>query len=400
MSAVGSAAGSATSPETNFEGYLRRLTTLVSSKFEHSLSGNLSEVDRGPLPSYKAPEGPAKEGDLSAYDLIRHHMTPPAEPVWAFRVMLISKTADCFEQSLLLAGILRTHEEFSKTYQVFLASSSSEELPHTFVITLPRDKVLRHSSIIVKSIFEGSAYGNIPGCLLIEDEHVMVADPWQNKFYSMGGVRVTHEVNPLSYQKSPVYFPDHRFVLTNLDVTWLDMQKELKAFRSREPSEKLKPFYELLSFHVSELSGGAGCGAGAPGDGSPAPASASSSLVFSVAASGSTTAEVVAQEELKQAVIRACTTYKSAVPRARVLFGFAAPVDALISALQAAREPEKIAEAINKLDLGGMHESRKNLIQPLRNYLNLNRDVYLFCDEKTQRVFNLEGTVGLALGRS
>ncbi len=390
-----SAAGSATSPETRFEEYLHRLTTLVSSKFEHSLSGSLSTIDRAPLPSYKAPEGPAKEGGLSAYDVIRHHMTPPSEPFSAFKVMLGSKTADCFEQALLLAGILRTHEEFSRTYQVFLASSSSEGLEHTFVITLPRDEKLRRSSIIAKSIFGRNVSENIPGRLLIEDEHLMVADPWQNKFYTRRGV--TQEVNPLSYQKSPVCFPDQSFVLTNLDVTWLDMQKDLEAFRSREPSEREKLFYELLSFNVSELSGGAGCGAGGSGDGSPAPASASS-LVFSVAASGSTTAKVVAQEALKQDVIRACTTYKSAVSRARVFFGSAAPVGALISALQAAREPEKIAEAINKLDLGGMHESRKILIQPLRDYLNLNRDVYLLCDDKTQGVFNLEGAMGLGSG--
>ncbi len=128
--------------------------------------------------------------------------------------------------------------------------------------------------------------------------------------------------------------------------------------------------------------GGAGAGAGAGGAGARGP----------VAGGGVGAASD--KDSITKAVIDACRAYTESVSGARVFFGLAAPVGALISALDSdIRVPVDIAKAINGLDISGPHQSRKTLISSLKNYLNSNKDVYGLCDEKTRGVFGLGSTV-------
>ncbi len=200
--------------------YIESCTQLVSSKFEFSRSGFLSDIKRDGIVDYQKP-------DDAIYDAIRakideHNLAD------AFELMLKNKTADCFEQALLLALTLKDNPAIAEKYDFFMASVLKEtadefvhsERPHSFLVILPQDcpaKYIRPSGWSASSI----PYGRH----LIECPSIITADPWRNSVQTT----LSFSENPLRYSTDSPNFAFTPLLIEDFKRAWIKIQSQFKS---------------------------------------------------------------------------------------------------------------------------------------------------------------------------
>ena len=194
---------------------IKLYTNVVSGHFERSLSGVIEKIDRKDIGTYREP-------DSAIYQSIfvdENRYNYPA----AFETMLKYKTGDCFEQSHMLAMILKNIPIIDKNYRVFISSLVESEKNHSFLVLIPRDGI----NGVMKKLFIDNEDPSIElsGSACLNKPEILVVDPWRNMVFDSG---ITESAHPVSYIES-FDFGKARFCLQNMDICYTAFKSQLKS---------------------------------------------------------------------------------------------------------------------------------------------------------------------------
>lgn len=162
-------------------------TNAVSGRFKSSYSGYLHSIVRKNWGNYKEPN-PEIWGRIHT-----HFMQGERGYISGLEEMLTCRTADCWQQSLILGITLKHVEEINRNYRIFIASLPQRSpVYHTFLLLLSRNYFPEKldPTFTPKPIF------GISADILLDDKNVIAADPWRNLVFATG---ITNRVNPFNF---------------------------------------------------------------------------------------------------------------------------------------------------------------------------------------------------------
>lgn len=217
---------------------ITQLTGLTSSQFKHSLSGNSCRIERPDLEAYETVDSEIYEQIIRKFCEQQYFS--------AFEDMLIHKTADCGEQSLLLSILFKHNTAINEHYKIFFTSTIEANINHTFLLLVPRNHPLEYVQKIILDNEEKPSL-KLPG-IMLPCLNAIVADPWRNLVYQS----ILPGRHPLDYSTS-VKINDMSFSLTDMDRSFLDLQGTCSNWTTSNQEEADKTGHPFsLFYHKSQ----------------------------------------------------------------------------------------------------------------------------------------------------
>ncbi|KTC69002.1 hypothetical protein Lbir_2196 [Legionella birminghamensis] len=186
--------------------YVEHYCRFIGSQIDYSFSGSLFHIDREEFGPYKTMGNKQNLIYNTINDLAAEH-----DHYACIRLMLQYRIGDCGDQSAYLSALLSNTTYLSKRYRVFYAAYESERVNHGFVLMVPRSNQLLQSD----------PFQNKTGPMIVDaevfldNEAIIVADPWQNKIFPNG---INQSNNPFNFT-SEVSISAQQWVLQEFKVS-------------------------------------------------------------------------------------------------------------------------------------------------------------------------------------
>ncbi|MFC3908420.1 hypothetical protein ACFORL_04940 [Legionella dresdenensis] len=135
------------------------------------------------------------------------------------RLMLQYRIGDCGDQATYLSALLANTAYIAKRYRVFYAAFESELVNHGFVLIIPRLNKLLQSDIFQND----SDAITVDAKLFLDNEAIIVADPWQNKIFPKG---ISKTNNPFNFT-SKASISEQKWILRELKTSFLFQHLQL-----------------------------------------------------------------------------------------------------------------------------------------------------------------------------